>query len=415
MRQLRDWWGRTSKLDTVFANRANSVGFLRLALALGVLVGHSWPLGKAEPGFGTNLTGKQADLGELGVLGFFVLSGFLITASGARFGIVRFAWHRFLRIFPGFWVCLLATALIMAPLLAIHTHGSTAGLWSDPHGPLQYLRANWWTGMRQWGIADLLTTTPYAKLAGGASVFDGSLWTLMYELLCYVVVGVLCASAVLRKAPRLVPLLAAGLYAIMLFDYYQGVRHGNLRADVAGHPAFGPFPLIGAVSGADLLPLLFIFMLGATFHLYRDRVPMHWGLMITAAVVTVLTLAVGGFMPIGTPAYGYLIMALACYLPRWLHGVGRKRDYSYGIYIYAFPMQQLIALLVGLRWGFAAYIGLTLVSTVVLAALSWHLVERPAMRLKDWTPSLRRRRAEPPATRAPADADTELERVPAAP
>src|SRR6185369_11978709 len=102
------------------------------------------------------------------------------------------------------------------------------------------------------------------------------------------------------------------------------------------------------------LPLLLMFLLGGAFQLYKDRLPMHPWLLAGAAVVAVGTALTGGFVVLGLPAYAYLLIGAACYLPKWLQGVGRKRDYSYGIYIYAFPMQQLVALLVGVRYGIVA-------------------------------------------------------------
>jgi peptidoglycan/LPS O-acetylase OafA/YrhL len=78
----------------------NNLGFLRLVLATAVLVAHAWPLGFGVPSLGLSATRGQTDLGTVGVFGFFVLSGFLITGSALRFSLPRYLWHRFLRIFP---------------------------------------------------------------------------------------------------------------------------------------------------------------------------------------------------------------------------------------------------------------------------------------------------------------------------
>jgi peptidoglycan/LPS O-acetylase OafA/YrhL len=396
---------RSPTLAETFSSRANSVGFLRLVLATSVLVAHTWPLGLGRGNFGAKETGDQADLGALGVYGFFVLSGFLITASGLRFGLGRFAWHRFLRIFPGLWACLLVTALVVAPLVTLYQHGSLVGFWDEPKGPLTYLRANWWTAQRTFGIHDVFSTTPYGKLVSGVSVLNGSLWSLVYELCCYILVGTLAFTGVLRRAPRLVLVLLVTVYLALVGDFVQQARRGDFHAVTLEHPAFGPFPLIGALGLKYMLPLMLMFLIGAAFQLYKDRVPMHPVLVAGAAVVAVSTAFLGGFLILGMPAYAYLLIAGACYLPKWLQGIGRKRDYSYGIYIYAFPMQQTIALLTGARWGVLAYMGMSLAATVVLAALSWHLVEHPAMRLKDWTPRVPARwRRQPTAEAPPPDA-----------
>jgi peptidoglycan/LPS O-acetylase OafA/YrhL len=405
-------WPRSRTLAETFSSRANSVGFLRLVLATSVLVSHTWPLGLGRGNFGGDETGGQADLGALGVYGFFVLSGFLITASGLRFGLGRFAWHRFLRIFPGLWACLLLTALVLAPLVTLYEHGTLAGFWQEPHGPLTYLRANWWTALRSFGIHDVFSNTPWGQRAGGASVINGSLWSLVYELSCYVLVGTLAVTGVLKRAPRLVLVLTVWVYLVLVNDFVDQARRGHFRVETGPHPAFGPFPLIGYLGLNYLLPLLLMFLIGATFQLYKDRIPMHPALIAAAAAVAVLTAFFGGFLVLGMPAYAYLLVAAACYLPKWLQGVGRKRDYSYGIYIYAFPMQQLMVLLTGARWGVLAYLGMSFVATVVLAAVSWHAVEHPAMLLKDWTPRVPARWRREAVVDAPA-VGAEPEREPA--
>src|SRR3712207_945390 len=81
--------GRT--LADEFSTRANSIGFLRLVLATSVLVAHAAPLGYGETNYGHSWTRNQFELGGFGVYGFFVLSGFLITASGMRFTLPRYA------------------------------------------------------------------------------------------------------------------------------------------------------------------------------------------------------------------------------------------------------------------------------------------------------------------------------------
>lgn len=99
-----------------------------------------------------------------------------------------------------------------------------------------------------------------------------------------------------------------------------------------------------------------------------------------------VSMRAGGFAVFGLPAFGYLVLWLAMRLPGPFQSVGRKRDYSYGLYIYAWPVQELLTMLNVPRWGLAVYTCLSLLGGLALAALSWHLVERPALRLKDWTP-----------------------------
>jgi peptidoglycan/LPS O-acetylase OafA/YrhL len=414
--------GRT--LADEFSTRANSIGFLRLALATSVLVAHASPLGFGGTNYGHQLTRNQLELGGLGVYGFFVLSGFLITASGMRFSLPRYGWHRFLRIFPGFWACLLVTAFVIAPLVALYERDTLAGFWNHPTGPADYIVDNFFTGIQQYGISGLLSTTPYGKMTGGPSAFDGSLWSLIYELSCYVIVAVLAWTGVLRSAPRLLLVITGALYALAAFDFARQLPETN--TGMFGRGIIGPIPLIGALDRTTAHMLIMLFLAGACMHLYKHRIPMHPAVAAGAAVAFFGSAALGGFMVIGTPAYVYLLIWTACKLPRMFQGVGRKRDYSYGIYIYAFPVQQVIALVGGAKWGPPVYILLSLAGTLLLAIPSWHLVEKPAMSAKDWTPRLPRRRRpeearpeEPgpeedpePTTAAPPPRDPEVEPEP---
>jgi peptidoglycan/LPS O-acetylase OafA/YrhL len=359
-------------LSDRYSPRANALGFLRLCLALAVLVGHSWPLGagRATPGLG--FSRGQADVGALAVDGFFVLSGFLVTASAARLGFVRFAWHRCLRIFPGLWVCLLTTALL-------------AGCFATFPDALLFAWYNALGQPHQWGIGGLFRDTPYGRLTGGGSVVNGSLWSLSFELFWYGVFTALTACGVIRRSPRLILLLTAGAYTVLLSDFlHQLPTTPHTVPQPRG--TFGPIPLFGALNTQTLVYLGFLFLLGASAQLYQHRIPVHPALALLAAATLLATLRFGAFHVLGYPAFAYLLLWAACSLPPWSRRIGRTHDYSYGIYIYAFPTQQVMATLGVHRWGLPAYIMLSALATTLLAAASWYLVERPALRLKDWTP-----------------------------
>lgn len=399
-------------LDDRFSPTANSINVLRHGLALAVLVSHSWPLGLGEGNLGATWTGGQTDVGTLGVYGFFVLSGFLVTGSALRLTLPRYCWHRFLRIFPGLWACLLVTALVVAPLVALYEHHTLDGFWTHPDGPAHYLAANWWAGMRQYGISDLLTGTPYGERTHGASVFDGSLWSLVYELTCYVAVAVLAWTAVLHRARRAILLTVVLTWGVLLADFARQLPD-DPTATPYSRGGIGPLPLIGSLATEHLLVLGFLFLAGSAAHLYKDRLPMHPALAGGAAVVFLAALFAGGFFVLGLPAFAYLLLWAAHTLPRRARTGGRPRDYSYGIYIYAFPTQQVVALLGGAGHGVVVYIALSTAGTLLLAVFSWHLVERPAMSLRNWTPTLRttRVRHTAPASDTPAVAVTP--RIPA--
>lgn len=162
----------------------NAIGFMRLAMASMVLLGHAGRLGGFEHGvfdiFGAYGYGTSA------VLGFMFLSGMLITRSWENSkGVVDFFSRRFLRIFPGYWVCLLVCVFLFAPLAYSQAHGSMTGFpWSGEESAPMYALRNAYLKMDQ-------------DFIRGMYHHEGvnfPLWTILSEFACYfmtIVVGVL--------------------------------------------------------------------------------------------------------------------------------------------------------------------------------------------------------------------------------
>jgi peptidoglycan/LPS O-acetylase OafA/YrhL len=370
----------STSLAEAYSGRANSVGFLRLVFASAVLVSHTWVLG-AGRGHPFHL-----DLAGIAVAGFFGLSGFLISRSARRSSLPRYLWHRLLRIFPGYWVCLAVTAFVVAPLLWVRDHGTLRGLLRGPQGAIHYVVSNSTTLIHQFGIGDLLVDTPYGQLVH-ASVFDGSLWTLSYELLCYVGVAALAVVGILRRARLLVLLVAVGVYGVIVYDFVIGPR---TIGPLIGHPiVFRYFDLF------FLLYYGFMFLLGAVADLYSERIPINDALGAGMLVVFAVAVYEGMLFSVALPAFAYVLLWLGVRLPKRLHVVGLRNDYSYGVYIYAFVVQQVLAEFGAQRFGLFWYFVLAMLGSFGCAYLSWHLVEKRAMRLKDWSPRWPRRRADP--------------------
>ncbi|MFK3985048.1 acyltransferase family protein [Micromonospora sp. NPDC050397] len=383
MNAFRSYWHRLPTLEERYSAKQNAFGVLRMAFACGVIIAHAQPLGFGQPSIGWGWSSGQSDLGTMSLYGFFLISGFLITESGLRHSLGRYAWARFVRVFPGLWVCLLVTALVLAPLVALYERGNLNGFWSHPEGPFDYLTTNWLASMEQFNISGLLAGTPFGGMVGGPSAFDGSLWTLRYDLVFYGVVAILIATAVLSRAPRAVLLMTAVCYALILRDLLGAA---DLTSRPAQHGAIGPFPLIGSFAADWTLYLGFLFLLGAAARLYPHRVPMHGSLAVLAAVLLAGSLSLGAFMAVGPPTIAYLVLYLAVALPQRLARLGRGRDYTYGLYIYGFPVQQVIALLGVAQFGLVGFIVFSLLGTLLFAVPSWHFVEGPAMRLKHGLP-----------------------------
>ncbi len=345
-------------LATAFAG-PNSIGALRLWFAVTVLLFHGWALsGHHTPALG------QHEYDEVALNGFFAVSGLLVTRSGMRLSVPRFLWHRALRILPAFWACLLLVAFVVAPLGWLHDTGSLRGYpLTGSHGALAYITDNALIRMRFYDIAGTPTGTFFPLPGSGMPVaWDGSLWTLWWEALCYLGIAALATVGLLRRRP----VLAVGAALLLL---------------AAVHPLAAGGALLSAPFSTGLARFGLHFLAGSVLYLYAERIPLSGRLAAAAALALGASFFITDQHLLSALPMAYLVAWLAVRLP--LHRVGSRRDLSYGLYIYGFPIQQL-ATVYGLhRLGAGVYLLLTTVVTVLLAVASWTVVEAPALRQKN--------------------------------
>ena len=326
--------------------RHNNFTLMRLLLALLVLFGHSYPISGNGLDPVSSLM-RDMWLGEAAVLGFFTISGFLITASFQNRPIGDFIAARVLRLYPGFIVCLVVVALVLGP---IDNTMSLREYYSNPH-------VYWfvWENSRIWDLYyNIPGQAPNNPIPGST---NGSTWTLPAELLCYVTV------------------LFAGFFGAL--DSRFRANAGIILLGLAGWFAYHSVPIFGAYERFDRPAAAFL--VGAAFWINRDLIPLH---PIMAAGALTLILATNG-TSLWWPGYiigsSYLIFFLVYFPPSF--DMDRFGDFSYGIYIYAWPIQQLVWW-PGQSGLVNALCSLPLV--VGLAVASWFLVERPALRLKGY-------------------------------
>ena len=315
---------RSTSLAQAFDPRRNSLNFLRLALAVTVVVGHAIGLG----GFGNDLILGKTTLGTIAVYGFFGISGFLIASSASRNHLGRYLWQRFLRIFPGFWVCLLVTVTVFGLIgwsQSVHPGCGIGCYVRPPDGPLQYLFHNGLLKITQQDIAHGPSGVP---LPWG---WNGSLWTLFYEFLCYFLLGGLAVVGLLRRRRAVL-----GLTVVLWV----------LEIVVVCNPTLSWF----AFQHTDMMYMLTfapVFLTGASLYAYRDMVP-DSGVL---ALICGLAFSLGFLVPLGAsggfqltsadmlaPALAYPVLWLGTHLP--FQRAGARNDYSYDVYIYALLGQR---------------------------------------------------------------------------
>jgi peptidoglycan/LPS O-acetylase OafA/YrhL len=327
---------------------ANSLDSLRLLAALMVLYSHQYVLlGLAEPWF----LGLKT-FGTAGVSIFFFLSGFLVWTSWARDpNVRRFFLRRSLRIFPALWVVTLASVFLLGPAasaLPVGDYFASPSTW-------RYLQTL---------VLVSPNTLPGIFLGNPMpSVVNGSLWTLPVEFLCYVSVALVGICMAIVKAPRAMTIVGALLGVVLLASF--GGR-------IIGH-RFAPH-----------LEMVALFWWGVFYGYCRQTTP-----GIPAAVLSAIAfIGFTWFGSHGLKGAGMLVCAatmvhVAMSLPHGAKWSRRLGDLSYGVYIFAFPVQQWgVQWARQQNWSFAASLFLSVTATLLLAYASWHLVEQRALRFK---------------------------------
>lgn len=324
--------------------------------ALCVLCSHSYPicLGKnAEEPLAWLLS--PYNLGRLAVWTFFVISGFFISASFDRQPTVKkFIVARLLRIYPGLLVALTITAVVIGPLFAALPLPD----YFSSLEPLQYILQNLTLLLMKYNLPGLFTDTPYAYAV------NGSLWTLFYEMLCY---GIVACVGLIASRMR---------YGFILFMFLFALVHSYLSYLNAHDSTFSSHQLT-ARSHELILP----FVMGMVMYHYRTRIP-HSRLLALACIILMYAARnTTYFIDVFMILWAYLVLYVGFLPSRTLQAYNRLGDYSYGTYLYAFPIQQIIA---HLNHGIAplALTATAIPFTILCGVLSWYFIEKPVLVLK---------------------------------
>ena len=351
----------SDRLKTFFVGRSlgaciesgrDNVLQLRLLAAVMVIFGHSYavlgptignrePLHYIFPGIVTHVTGVNF---------FFTISGLLITLSWLRRPeLGRFLRARFLRIWPALAVCVTLTAFVVGPLVTsmpLHNYFIDGDIYGTPLGFAIHRSFL----MDRPFLPGVFEHNPIPRYV------NGSLWTLPIEATMY-----LCVAGLgVLRAFRFPWLTSVGIVAV--FGYLV------VLPAYLGQPA----PWLGYVQAG-------FFGAGCTACLLRRYVPASSGIMLLILVAAIVSRDTTHLMPFTWLAIGYFVLWF-CYVPR-IPRIPRDIDVSYGTYLWGFPLQQVLVMN-----GIGDPLGLFAVATPIaltFGALSWFVIERPALRLKE--------------------------------
>lgn len=347
----------TSTIVAPKLSHKNNLDFLRLYFALSVIITHSYALtGSKEIDVLAQFSHGQALMSSVAVHGFLIISGYLITKSMVRSkSIGDYYFKRFLRVFPG----LTATVVLSAIICYFFSHKSI-GAYLSHYTTRDYVIFNPLLRI-VYAIDGVFTDIPYPKAV------NGSLWTIPYEVFFYLV---LSSCFFIRTKTTLIRAIAIGAFV------------GLVALTVTSSPALLKVKLpFWYVEGDKIGELGSFFLSGvilSTWPLPSARTRRIVALV--TAVLMALSLAFGGYPYLKFLLLPVLVLSFGTLSTPPLTYAGRFGDFSYGIYLWGFFVQQSLIYLFHLSlWPLMAA---SLLVTYVCGVLSWHLVEKRALRLK---------------------------------
>lgn len=303
---------------------------------------------------------------------FFALSGFLISASAVRLDLKNFLINRGCRIVPALAVDTFVCALIIGPLF---TTTPMSQYFTDREFATYFLNIFGWV---HFDLPGVFKTLPVARV-------NGSLWTVPFELLCYLLISIMIVTNLISNR-RLTFLLIFAYFCVSVIIQYSGVmtniQHKTIRFMMS--VAFLDYRAQAVTA----------FLLGITAYQNKDTIPYSKILFVTCAGILGCAAFLFSFEQGQSTLLRFILIPAIVYItiftgltPMWLPAYFRTGDYSYGIYLYHQPFLQIMIILVpayalapvvGSLWTFA--LGLPLV--LAAAWMSWHLVEKPLLAVR---------------------------------
>jgi peptidoglycan/LPS O-acetylase OafA/YrhL len=331
-------------LSEVSDSRENNYDLIRFICASLVIFSHSFLSGSTEPlGY---ISKGFIDFGNLAVRVFFVISGFLVTQSFLRRRhLFSFLEARCLRIFPGLIVAVIFSIVVAASV-------STLGISTFFHRREVYSFF-----LHNVSLIHIRFTLPGVFENNPNKGVNGALWTLPTEFQMYLLVAFTGLLGILSKRP----LANLGILVLALITFHSD----------NGYMQVGAYPEI----------LIFSFAVGAALFLNRKEIPLSLPLAITLSIATISLKQFSCFGILFQIILAYWVFVIAYHPKLKFHHFAKYGDFSYGLYVYGWPIEQLASMSPD-RTQWKTFLIAYPVS-LLLAFLSWHLIEKRAITLKN--------------------------------
>lgn len=336
------------RVSQCLEGRDNNFDFIRFIASLAVLFSHSYVLAQNIQDPVASLTHENYSVGGFAVITFFIISGFLITRSYHRSkSFTEYVLARTLRIYPALFVTVLITALVIGPLATDEglTRYFTSSLtWKYPLSGF---------ALRIYEtLPGVFTHNPFSHIV------NGSLWTLPHEVMCYFMVA---AFGLLLSRNIKMFLIVASLIAFVIYiDKYIFLKW-KFYWDACW------------------------FFFGALVYIFRNRIVLNLNVALCCIALLVLNIYFDHNFYICNVITGllstYIIITLSFIKSNRLKNFSKYGDFSYGVYIWGFVIQQVVAMAFT---NFNHYYNFLVSALIVLplSYLSWHLIEKRALKFK---------------------------------
>lgn len=341
------------------SNRNNNLDILRFFAAVLVIFSHSFPLflgnDMKEPLM--IISRGKMSLGGFAVGIFFLISGFLIFMSFDRSkSIMSYLKKRILRIFPGLIVSVVVTIIVI-------------GIWVSDLSLIDYFSR---IDTYKYLINISLIFSSGSTLNGAfssnvyANVVNGSLWTLKFEFLLYLFIVVL--SWLKFLTPK-------GIKYTMICFFVTNAFLVILQELINPN-----FPLQDTI--LNFVNLGQYFLVGMFFYIYRGKITFTTKRVFISSLLLIFGM-LSGYPSIFLAIFGgYLIFYIGFILPHYSGVITKHGDFSYGLYIYAFPIQQMVYYFLKDKLTFFENFMFVFILTFSVSILSWFFVEKPALKFK---------------------------------
>jgi peptidoglycan/LPS O-acetylase OafA/YrhL len=331
----------------------NNFDFLRLIFALCVIITHSYTLtGAAETDWLHTITNGQVFFSYIGVRGFFIISGFLIYQSIFRTdSIIHYFQNRCLRIFPG-----LAVVLVLTAIFAFFAYSGNLSSYIAEKSVWTYFPNNLKLFRLQGTIQGVFETNAYKD------DINGSIWTIQYEFICYVLIALIFFF---RKA---------GIHIVSVFAAFF------IISNIFFFEFFKPLTFIVFIS--NVIDFSTFFFAGAFLAAVNIQKVKQKNLLIALSlIILIISIPLNIFRYTHVFFLPLAVVLIGISSTKYIKDITVKfGDMSYGIYIYAFVIQQFLVYFFKLN-----YIELTIYTTLIsipFGYFSWHFIEKPALKFK---------------------------------